>query len=115
MRRNIFIMVGAACLISSSISSAQDQQVLDRIAEPNAQHPTLSKEEAADSVMATATAMTKAMNTCLPTAVEIEEPTSITGVRVILQGVLSGEIRNGWTVYANYEGCADTRSNVLPS
>lgn len=99
----------AACFVFllafSHPASAQNAVVLAKISELNEAHPTLRSEDAIASIMETATAAAEANGTCIPSGISIEKPSPITGVRNLLSGVLSGQVRNGWAVYANFEGC----------
>jgi len=42
---------------------------------------------------------------CAPTAVTLERLESATAVRVVTEGVRSGELKNGWTMYGRALGC----------
>lgn len=86
-------------------AAAQNAQVLAKIRQLDAAAPAPSAEAIEKAVMETAAAMTEANGTCMPAAISLEPATPITGARVVLQGVLSGELRNGWNVYAIYDGC----------
>ena len=44
---------------------------------------------------------------CVPTGLAMEEPRTAIATFAITQGVASGQIKNGWTVYGRTQGCPD--------
>ncbi|MEE4206358.1 MAG: hypothetical protein V2I39_08700 [Erythrobacter sp.] len=98
------VAVAAICAAATE-AAAQDARVLAKIRDLDAAAPAPSAQVIESAVMETAAAMTEAKGTCMPAAVTLEPATPITGARLILEGVLSGTLRNGWNVYAIYEGC----------
>jgi hypothetical protein len=97
------VAVVAAC--PSAVASAQHPAVLAKLQELNAQAPQPAVELLKAQVAQTAKSYGQANGTCVPKEIVIREVAAVTGARDILQGVLSGEIRNGWVVYATHGGC----------
>ncbi|MEM8919084.1 MAG: hypothetical protein AAGE37_09520 [Pseudomonadota bacterium] len=82
--------------------------VIDKITELNASHPTLTEDDAIAAIMITVAEISNTKNTCMPESVSIEKPQPATGVKLVLQGVIAGQLKNGWQVYATYNGCPET-------
>ncbi|HEX8623931.1 MAG TPA: hypothetical protein VF782_02510 [Allosphingosinicella sp.] len=97
-----------AMAIPWAMASAQHPMVLAKLQEINAKapQPAVAKIEAA--VIETLKAMAAARGTCVPQKLTIADVAPATGSRDVLQGVVGGQLRNGWTAYATHGGCPGT-------
>lgn len=98
----------AALGCAASSAAAQNQMVLDRIRQMNEQAPQPSAEQVLTAITASAAAMGAATGRCVPNAITVTEVTPATGARDVLQGVVGGQLRNGWVAYATHTGCPST-------
>tara|TARA_R110000824_G_scaffold177839_4_gene357369 strand:- start:2488 stop:3198 length:711 start_codon:yes stop_codon:yes gene_type:complete len=100
----------AAILMISLFASAalgQNQLILDKLKQLDAAHPTLEMSAAKAAIFDTAKRFADEKGECLPTDVQLEQPVAITGDPAILPALLSGQIKNAWKVYAQYQGCGN--------
>jgi hypothetical protein len=95
----------ATAVAMPAMASAQHPMVLAKLQEINgrAPQPAAAKIEAA--VLETLKAMAAVKGTCVPPKVALGDVAPATGSREVLQGVLAGQLRNGWTAYATHGGC----------
>ncbi|MFL6725656.1 MAG: hypothetical protein ACJ8FS_03960 [Sphingomicrobium sp.] len=84
---------------------AQQPPVMQKLTELNAAAPQASMSDLQAAAAINAKAYSAAKKTCAPASLTVSEVTPVTGAGVILQAVLSGKIRNAWTLYANHVGC----------
>lgn len=97
-------LAGMALFWAAS-ASAQHPTVIAKLDELNAKAPQPSAEEITRAMIATAKARGDALGTCVPDAIVLGDIAPVTGARDVLQGVLAGQLRNGWTAYATHQGC----------
>lgn len=105
LRKSIVL---SALVLVSWPALAQNQLVLGKLAELNANAPQPPPADLTAAVSATAKAYSEASNTCAPKAVTLSDVAPITGARGILQAVIAGKLRNAWTAYATHVGCPGT-------
>lgn len=101
--RSIVWLVALSALAGPAL--AQQPLVLQKITALNAGAPQPAMADLQIAVVTNAKAYAAAKASCSPTSVTIAEVAPITGAGVILQSVLSGKIRNAWTLYASHAGC----------
>ena len=94
-----------AMFVSSGTASAQDPVVLARIEEMNRQAPQPSAERIRAALVESAAAIGAAAGECVPRDLTVAEVSPATGVRAVLQGIVSGQVRNAWLAYATHGGC----------
>lgn len=104
MLRSLFALCVVAG-VSSVPAVAQHQLVLDKLNELNAKAPQPPLADLERTVAATAKAYGEANKVCVPASIKLGDVAPITGAKGILQGVMTGQLRNAWTVYANHAGC----------
>ena len=90
------------------MAGAQHPMVLAKLQEMNAQAPQPPMDQIKAAVAQTVKAFGEANGVCVPKEVVLGEVAPVTGSREVLQAVLSGQLRNGWSVYAVHSGCAGT-------
>ena len=95
----------ALLAVTTTPALAQQQLVIDRLTDLNAKAPQPPIPVLQAAVQTGASAYSAAKKTCSPTSVQVSEVAPITGAGVILPAILSGKIRNAWTLYANHVGC----------
>jgi hypothetical protein len=98
-----YALVAAAALAGPAF--AQHPMVLAKLQEINVQAPQPPAEQLQQAVAQTAKAFGDANRTCVPTGVALSETAPATGGRDVLQGVMTGQIRNAWTTYVVHQGC----------
>ena len=86
---------------------AQNQLVVQRLDQENAEHPTLSQSDAKSAIFEKVKKIAESNGQCVPTGVTAEAPVAITGDPFLFPMVLAGNVKNVWRVYAQYEGCND--------
>lgn len=99
--------LGAISLLIAMPAMAQHQIVLDKLNALNGKAPQPSLAELEKTVASTAAAFSEANKTCPPKGLRLSDVAPITGARGILQAVMSGQLRNAWTVYAEHIGCKE--------
>lgn len=87
---------------------AQHALVLEKLKELDGKAPQPAVAELEKAVATTAKAYGEANKVCVPASLKLSEIAPITGARGILQGVMAGQIRNAWTLYADHGGCNAT-------
>jgi hypothetical protein len=105
MRMFMKSSVAAVLACAASAAVAQNPVVLERLRQMNEQAPQPSIEQVRTAIAATAAAHASAAGRCAPTAIDVTDVSPATGARDILQGVLSGQVRNGWIAHATHTGC----------
>jgi hypothetical protein len=101
-----FIIGLAAVALAAGPAFGQYQVVIDKLNELNSKAPQPAMPEFEQAVAETAKAYSVAHNSCAPTSLKLTDIAPVTGARGILQAVMSGQMRNAWTVYAQHIGCA---------
>ena len=101
-----FLVRSAAIVmfVSAGRAPAQNPAVLARIENMNRQAPQPSAEQIRAALVESAAAR-GAAGECVPRDLTVTEVRAATGVRAVLQGIVSGQIRNGWLAYATHGGC----------
>lgn len=97
-----------ALAVPAASASAQNPMVLAKLQEINAKAPPPAASKIEAAVVETVKAMAAAKGTCVPRKLTIADVAPATGSRDVLQGVVSGQLRNGWTAYATHGGCPGT-------
>ena len=91
--------------VSAGGAPAQHPAVLARIVEMNRQAPQPSAEQIRAALVESAAARGAAAGECVPRELTVLEVSPATGVRAVLEGIVSGQARNGWLAYATHRGC----------
>ena len=73
----------------------------------NAAVPPPTIESISLVALATLQALRRQEGGCVPTGLTMDQPRTAIATFAISQGVASGQVRNGWTVYGRSLGCAD--------
>ena len=105
MWRNVLGLVAVA---ASGSASAQHQLVIDRLNQLSANSPQPDDAALSDIVNMAAKRHAEERQICVPLDVEVKDVASIAGSGGLFPALLSGRIRNAWTVYANHVGCPGT-------
>jgi hypothetical protein len=105
MRAAWAVGLGIVMAAQPAAAPAQHPMVLAKLQEINAQAPQPPADQLKQAVMATARAFGDANRTCVPSDAAIAVVAPATGSRDVLQAVVAGQLRNGWTLYATYAGC----------
>ena len=92
----------------AAMASAQHPMVLAKLQEINAQAPQPAAARIEAAVAETLKAKAAGKGGCVPRKLAITDVASATGSRDVLQGVVGGRLRNGWTAYATHGGCPGT-------
>jgi len=100
-----FCWAAAAAFLASTPAIAQQSLVIERITQLNAKAPQPPVIDLQAAVETGAKAYSAAKKICAPMSVKVSEVSPITGAGVILPAVLSGKIRNAWTLYGDHVGC----------
>jgi hypothetical protein len=93
---------------SASVSYAQHPLVLQRLTAWNAAAPQPAAPTIQEQVMTAAMAAQKRSGGCVPTTAVIDKVVPATSVRFIFNGILAGQLKNGWTVTARHPNCDTT-------
>jgi hypothetical protein len=101
----LLAVVGGSC---ASPSYAQHPLILQRLTAWNAAAPQPAAATIQEQVMKAALAAQKRSGGCMPAAAVIDSVAPATSVRFIFQGILAGQLRNGWTVAARHPNCGTT-------
>lgn len=105
MRRTIALGLGIAIAAQPEAAPAQHPMVLAKLQEINAQAPQPPADQLKQAVMGTAKAFGDANGACVPSDAAIADIAPATGSRDVLQAIVAGQLRNGWTLYATHAGC----------
>lgn len=95
----------ATCISAQSVAAWEHPLVLEKLQQMDAQAPQPPVEQLKSSILSAAQAYAGAKDLCVPSDITMGEVAPITGAGVILQAVMSGRLRNGWTAYATLNGC----------
>ena len=104
MRPLIFFIISMACIVSTP-TDAQTPFVVDALKRFNDVAPTPQTSMLVSEIMKTALTTQKAKGGCLPTSVVIDTVTPATGVRFVLQNIVSQQMKNAWTVVGVHPNC----------
>lgn len=85
--------------------SAQDPAYRELLERTDAATPPPALAEIQPEALAVLQGNARAERRCAPSSVALERLESAAATRVITQAVLSGEAKNGWTVYGRASGC----------
>ena len=107
MKPILFRALVLAALASPGAALAQHPLVLEKLRELDRNAPQPPIAILNEKVLGAAKAIAAREGTCSPGAVNLSEIKPITGARSIMQGVMTGQIRNGWTIEASLQGCPD--------
>jgi hypothetical protein len=91
-----------ALLLALSAQDAAYRQLLERT---NAAAPAPALAAIQPEALAVLQGNAREERRCVPTSVALERLQSATAARAITEAVLSGEAKNGWTVYGRAGGC----------
>ncbi len=106
--REWLVAVCLAAMLTAPVI-AQNQMVIDRIKALDASAPVPSEEAILKDLKITAGAYAEAKKQCPPTALNVKSVAPITGARAILSAVLSGQLKNGWSIMVEQSGCGNER------
>ena len=110
-RRKILIAIFAAFI--PNLAFAQNPQLLDLFHTIDKNAPTPEKSIIITEVMKAAVTIQKQTGVCVASSAEIEKIAPATGDRYIIEGAVTGRLKNGWTVYAKHPNCGTDVSRYL--
>lgn len=102
------LLLAALAASSTTVSHAQHPLILQRLTAWNAAAPQPAPTTIQEQVMKAATIAQKRSGGCVPTSAVIDGVVPATSVRFIFQGILAGQLKNGWTVTARHPNCGAT-------
>ena len=97
-----------ACAAIPAAGQAQHPLILQRLTSWNAAAPQPSPATIQEQVMAAALAAQKSSGGCLPTSAVIDSVVPATSVKFVFQGILAGQLKNGWTATVRHPNCDAT-------
>lgn len=102
------LLIALFCTVSTTAADAQHPLILQRLTAWNAAAPQPATATIQEQVMKAATAAQSRLGGCLPTGVVIDKVVPATSVKFVFQGILAGQLKNGWTVTARHPNCDAT-------
>ncbi|MFC7536669.1 hypothetical protein ACFQPG_04725 [Sphingomonas sp. GCM10030256] len=102
------LLLAAVAASSTTASHAQHPLILQRLTVWNAAAPQPASTTVQEQVVQAATVAQKRSGGCVPTSAVIDSVVPATSVRFIFQGILAGQLKNGWTVTARHPNCGAT-------
>lgn len=110
-----FGLLGAVALLVVPVSlAAQDATTVAGFRAVNGQQPAPAAEVIAGEAMKLLAAMARdGQVKCAPTAVAIDTIAPATATRLVIDGLNSKQLKNGWTANARLEGCPEAPPSRL--
>lgn len=105
MWRIFGVVIGAVLTCSAH---AQEADFAAQMRDVNAEVDLPEHQTITADAIATLQAIAREKSTCIPTGVDLEKPTPATAVRLAVQGIQSGQLKNAWMTYGHALGCPDT-------
>jgi hypothetical protein len=102
------LLLAALAASSTTTGHAQHPLILQRLTSWNAAAPQPTPSTVQEQVMKAAMAAQKRSGGCVPTTAVIDTVVPATSVKFVFQGILAGQLKNGWTVTARHPNCDAT-------
>ncbi len=102
------LLVAAFAASSPTTGYAQHPLILQRLAAWNAAAPQPGPSIIQEQVMEAAMLAQKRSGGCVPTSTVVDNVVPATSIRFVFQGILAGQLKNGWTVTARHPNCDAT-------
>jgi hypothetical protein len=102
------LLLAALSANFTTIAHAQHPLILQRLTAWNAAAPQPNPSTIQEQVMKAAMAAQKRSGGCVPTSALVESVAPATSVKFVFQGILAGQLKNGWTVIARHPNCDAT-------
>lgn len=107
LRSRLILLVASVVTVATG-AHAQHSLILQRLTAWNAAAPQPAGMTIEEQVLKSAVAAQKRSGGCVPTGAIIDKVVPATSARFIFQGILAGQLRNGWTVTARHPNCDAT-------
>lgn len=99
------LLLFTAFAATTTAGQAQHPLILQRLTSWNAAAPQPAPATIQEQVMTAAVAAQKSSGGCVPTSAVIDSVVPATSVRFVFQGILAGQLKNGWTATARHPNC----------
>jgi hypothetical protein len=106
--RPYLLLLATIAANSTTVAYAQHPLILQRLTAWNAAAPQPAVSTVQEQVMKAAIASQKRSGGCVPTSTVIDNVVPATSVKFVFQGILAGQLKNGWTVTARHPNCDAT-------
>jgi len=106
--RLVLLLLAAFAAILTSAAYAQHPLILERLTAWNAAAPQPAPSIIQQQVMEAALVAQKRSGGCVPTSTAIDSVVPATGVKFVFEGILAGQLKNGWAVTARHPNCDTT-------
>lgn len=102
------VLLAVFAASSTTAAYAQHPLILQRLTAWNAAAPQPAATAIQEQVMKAAVVAQKRSGGCVPTGAVIDNVVPATSVKYVFQGILAGQLKNGWTVTARHSNCDAT-------
>lgn len=96
----------AAGVAVTTSAHAQEKSFESQMRTVNASVDIPTQQAIDADALKTLKAIAQQKSLCIPTGVKMEKPTPATAVRIAVQGIQSGQLKNAWMAYGRAQGCA---------
>ncbi|HEX8643673.1 MAG TPA: hypothetical protein VF702_07140 [Allosphingosinicella sp.] len=103
------LLFAALGIAAASAGQAQEAQFARFVEQADGAAPAPDSAEISPIALAMLQQLHREIGRCVPTGLRLDQARPMTATRHIVQMIQAGEVRNGWTVYARLEGCAEPR------
>nr|WP_314467016.1 hypothetical protein [uncultured Novosphingobium sp.] len=102
------LLLAALEVSSTTAAYAQHPLILQRLTAWNAAAPQPAPSIIQQQVMEAASVAQKRSGGCVPTSIAVDSVVPATSVKFVFQGIVAGQLKNGWTVTARHPNCDAT-------
>ncbi len=99
------LLLAALGASSTTAGYAQHPLILQRLTAWNAAAPQPAPATIQEQVIKAAMVAQKRSGGCVPTSAVIDRVVPATSVKFVFQGIVAGQLKNGWTVTARHPNC----------
>ena len=103
-----FLLLAALAASFTTAGYAQHPLILQRLTAWNAAAPQPAPSTIRQQVMEAAMVAQKRSGGCAPTSTVVDSVVPATSVKFVFQGIVAGQLKNGWTVTAHHPNCDAT-------
>lgn len=103
-----FLLFAALAASFTTAGYAQHPLILQRLTAWNAAAPQPAPSTIRQQVMEAAMVAQKRSGGCAPTSTVVDSVVPATSVKFVFQGIVAGQLKNGWTVTAHHPNCDAT-------